>query len=651
MVFASKVNNNAEANYSITELECLAVVWAVKLFRPYLYGRTFEIITDHAALKWLMTRPNLAGRLHRWSLTLQEYEFGIVYRPGATNVVADALSHAPAAVLAAAGRKRKWRVRAESRGDAESTTEEDEPPAEGMTTETEQTAVEAVGTPVATVVTVEPGQMPEVAVMSPRGKLVGVGEAEVFRNDGCRTVSPPAESSHPRTRLAKKREEAAAAARIGDVATCTADQETTLLEITTESPTIPASSAGRGDDAGALTATEDVVHKGPQSTATRVTWADNVKDGETEADASITAPVPQRTRTRTSRKVVPCTPAVAAGGAAKSASDRAQRKAVTVVGGSNDEVNATVPSKSSGYLRQRATAKSKTKVATSIGGDEAVSERGTDKGVASKTGSEGPVNEDDELTEEPDVTLQLTDNEIMAAQEHSQLVQQMLKAGSYRSMKVESLFGLVVIHTARGKRVILPPALWSVVFKELHGSIWAGHLRGPHTYGRVSQLYWWPGLHGEVNRWVRGCQECGIRKARPRQVIPPLRSLRGGDVGDRWALDVAGPYPVAEGGERYVIAALGYVTRYAVARSVTRHTADDVATFIMEDVVLKFGAFRELLTDGAPEMTGLVLDQLVSLLQAKQTNPVPYRPQMIGLVERFHRSWKDCVATFMADDK
>ncbi|KAE9190778.1 hypothetical protein PF002_g24674 [Phytophthora fragariae] len=623
MAFASKVNNNAEANYSITELECLAVVWAVKLFRPYLYGRTFEIITDHAALKWLMTRPNLAGRLHRWSLTLQEFEFGIVYRPGATNVVADALSRAPAAVLAAAGRKRKRRVRAESRGDAESTTEEDEPPAEGMTTETEQTAVEAVGTPVATVVTVEPGQMPEVAVMSPRGKLVGVGEAEVFRNDGCRTVSPPAESSHPRTRLAKKREEAA------DVATCAADQETTLLEITTESPTIPASSAGRGDDAGALTATEDVVHKGPQSTATRVTWADNVKDGETEADASITAPVPQRTRTRTSRKVAPCTPAVAAGDAAKSASDRAQRKA---------QVEWVSETAGHGEVKDE-------------GGDEAVSERGTDKGVASKTVSDGPVNEDDELTEEPDVTLQLTDNEIMAAQEHSQLVQQMLKAGSYRSMKVESLFGLVVIHTARGKRVILPPALWSVVFKELHGSIWAGHLRGPHTYGRDSQLYWWPGLHGEVNRWVRGCQECGSRKARPRQVIPPLRSLRGGDVGDRWALDVAGPFPVAEGGERYVIAALEYVTRYAVARSVTRHTADDVATFLMEDVVLKFGAFRELLTDGAPEMTGLVLDQLVSRLQAKQTNPVPYRPQMIGLVERFHRSWKDCVATFMADDK
>ncbi|OWZ06164.1 Retrotransposable element [Phytophthora megakarya] len=98
IAFASKVYSHAESNYSITEPECLAVAWAVKQFRPYLYGRAFEIITDHAALRWLMTRPNLAGRLQRWSLTLQEYDFVINYRPGATNVVADALSRAPAAL-------------------------------------------------------------------------------------------------------------------------------------------------------------------------------------------------------------------------------------------------------------------------------------------------------------------------------------------------------------------------------------------------------------------------------------------------------------------------------------------------------------------------------------------------------------------------
>ncbi|KAE9217071.1 hypothetical protein PF004_g14261 [Phytophthora fragariae] len=68
-------------------------------------------------------------------------------------------------------------------------------------------------------------------------------------------------------------------------------------------------------------------------------------------------------------------------------------------------------------------------------------------------------------------------------------------------------------------------------------------------------------------------------------------------------------------------------------------------------VVLKFGVFRELLTDGATELTGKLIETLVAMLQARQINPVPYRPQMIGLVERFHRSWKECVATFMASDQ
>lgn len=110
---------------------------------------------------------------------------------------------------------------------------------------------------------------------------------------------------------------------------------------------------------------------------------------------------------------------------------------------------------------------------------------------------------------------------------------------------------------------------------------------------------------------------------------------------DRWALDVAGPFPRAGGGERYVIGAVEYVTRYVVTVATEQHTAEHVAEFLMKEVVLKFGVFCELLTDGAPELTGRVIEQLVLLLQAEQTHPVPYRPQMIGLVEGFHRTWKE----------
>mmetsp|Transcript_18225 Transcript_18225/g.23573 ORF Transcript_18225/g.23573 Transcript_18225/m.23573 type:complete len:1805 (-) Transcript_18225:1615-7029(-) len=90
--YASRLCIAAERNYNITELECLAVVFAVDHFRPYLYGRPFTVITDHSALKWLMRFKNPVGRLARWALTLQQYNFVIGFRPGTLNPVADALS-------------------------------------------------------------------------------------------------------------------------------------------------------------------------------------------------------------------------------------------------------------------------------------------------------------------------------------------------------------------------------------------------------------------------------------------------------------------------------------------------------------------------------------------------------------------------------
>ena len=55
----------------------MAVVWAVQHFRHYLIGSKFLLLTDHGALKWMMTTSNLTGRLARWSLLLQEYKFEI----------------------------------------------------------------------------------------------------------------------------------------------------------------------------------------------------------------------------------------------------------------------------------------------------------------------------------------------------------------------------------------------------------------------------------------------------------------------------------------------------------------------------------------------------------------------------------------------
>ena len=89
--YASKTFNEAQENYSTTEKEMSAMVFACEKFRPYILGSHVIIHTDHTAIKYLMTKKETKTRLIRWVLLLQEFDQEIKDREGCDNVIADHL--------------------------------------------------------------------------------------------------------------------------------------------------------------------------------------------------------------------------------------------------------------------------------------------------------------------------------------------------------------------------------------------------------------------------------------------------------------------------------------------------------------------------------------------------------------------------------
>lgn len=92
IAYASRVLRPEEQRYSTTERECLALRYATIVFRPYLFGKKFRVITDHQSLRYLKSMKTPNGRLQRWNMEMLDFDFDVEYKQGKANRDADTLS-------------------------------------------------------------------------------------------------------------------------------------------------------------------------------------------------------------------------------------------------------------------------------------------------------------------------------------------------------------------------------------------------------------------------------------------------------------------------------------------------------------------------------------------------------------------------------
>uniref|UniRef100_A0A3B1IQA4 Gypsy retrotransposon integrase-like protein 1 n=1 Tax=Astyanax mexicanus TaxID=7994 RepID=A0A3B1IQA4_ASTMX len=208
-----------------------------------------------------------------------------------------------------------------------------------------------------------------------------------------------------------------------------------------------------------------------------------------------------------------------------------------------------------------------------------------------------------------------------------------------------SLSDGVLCHTwedpANGQRVFSggdTRALRDSVLRGVHGSPGAGHFGVTKTLKRLRQRFYWPGCRTDVELFVHCCDVCAAKKGPARAPRAPLHPYQCGGPMERVAVDVLGPFPVTDSGNRYVLVAMDYFTKWPEAYAVPDQGAVTTADVLVREFFCRFGVPEELHSDQGRNFESEVMAEVCRILGIHKTRTTPLHPQSDGLVERFNRT-------------
>ena len=137
-------------------------------------------------------------------------------------------------------------------------------------------------------------------------------------------------------------------------------------------------------------------------------------------------------------------------------------------------------------------------------------------------------------------------------------------------------------------QLVVPCPLRDEVLHELHAGALEGHLGKDKTLNKVKERFYWPGMQHDVRNWCRTCEACQTRKSAPKKNHAPLQTIKAGFPMQVVAVDIMGPLPESETGNKYVLVASDYFTKWTEVYAIPNQEATTVAQKLTDEMFCRF---------------------------------------------------------------
>ncbi|PIK52716.1 Retrovirus-related Pol polyprotein from transposon [Apostichopus japonicus] len=135
-------------------------------------------------------------------------------------------------------------------------------------------------------------------------------------------------------------------------------------------------------------------------------------------------------------------------------------------------------------------------------------------------------------------------------------------------------------------QLVVPQELQEEILENAHNHRLSGHLMGRKTLGRIRDHFYWSGYRRAVEKWCKNCDTCASRKGPMKRPKGKMKQYISGEPLQRCAMDIMGPLPVSDRGNKYVLVIADYFSKWTEAYAMPDMEAETVANILVEEFLL-----------------------------------------------------------------
>ena len=193
-------------------------------------------------------------------------------------------------------------------------------------------------------------------------------------------------------------------------------------------------------------------------------------------------------------------------------------------------------------------------------------------------------------------------------------------------------------------RLVLPPSARFRVIRRAHAEV--GHQGMRKTLDRIQEAYKWPKMRKEVYVTLSKCAKCAVHRTRREYASPtamPIADYPSQIIG----MDMCGPFPESRHGNRYILTLIDHCTGWVEVKPLPNKTAEGIVRYLSNEYVPRYGPPEVIITDQGLEFKNQEVMGYLKSLGTEVRHSSPFHPQTNGKIERFHRTFKGILRTFI----